>query len=311
MQRDLYDLNLMQYYNCYAGQDLNIRIKEDENPSNYSFETANNDGLISYLVPIKFNKDYTIYYNSHIPFKIVPIYYDGIKYSKYPGNTGITKVNSCSMNNPYLYNKITYEYENIETIAPSILKEKYLHLLIQVPKSDKTSLLVLEGNYKNIRLNITDNSLYRLPKLYHGDVNSLNITDVDNILKSVPELSFKRLGTNYAFSDRLLEYLLYAPIINEDRIRDNILRVQNHLSCKDAQDVFGQRYNYPYKKDIWDTNLRYYIYDIVTNNLYNENNGNIIYTNKNPLFLDINGYVDKDSEFIVDKTKLEKDSMYV
>ena len=51
------------------------------------------------------------------------------------------------------------------------------------------------------------------------------------------------------------------------------------------------RFSQTYINDVWESNLRYYIYNIVTQN------------EKTPLYKDLNGYVDKDSEYIIQNGK--------
>lgn len=308
--RDMYDIDLMPYYNCYSGisSDL-IRIDNNQIVENNTIE----DGLISYLVPIRFNEKYTIYYNSDIPFYIVPVYYDGIKVQRVVNSEGfnypIERINICNNNQPYLFNEIKFDANNLyDEISPSIAFNNYLHLLIQVPKNKYSNLLVLEGDYtyinKNLN-NVNNLSINRLPQVFIGDgINSNEISNnlLNDIFKPYSSLRENVSDINYAFSDRLVEYLLYSPIIKKDRIRFNIKRIQDYASSENLEKSFIKyldnedikSFSQTYVSDIWSNNLRYYLYNFITQN------------NKTPLYKDINGYVDKDSEFIIEKGKKEK-----
>lgn len=311
MLRDIHDLDLMSYYNCYSGKVSNtIRLKKEFNTDNNTFKpdiiVSNNeinDGLLTYIVPIKFNKDYTIYYNSNIPFIIKPAYYDDItikELNKGSSSTEFiqsTQVSGCSLDNPYVFKSISYQGASfITSDAKSKLLEDYLVLLIQVPNNG-SPIIVLEGNYSRVKYNLIDD-IYSSPRVFLNDLEQLSNEELNKELITFPSLCFNTNET-YAFSDRLLEYLLYAPIIRKDRIKDNIKRVQKYLSSDKALKVFGKKYESSYIKDIWDNNLRYFIYSLVTQQ------------DKNPLFLDINGFVDKDSEQIIDKAKVDGGNLNV
>lgn len=304
--RDLHDLDLMPYYNCYSGISSDkLRINkiitkdttiQDKYNISYNLVTDNtvNDGLVSYIVPIKMNQDYTIYYNTSIPFQILPIYYDNISAQEITNQKAIV-VNGCSVLKPFKYKFDAKGNNDVFQDTRARLVEDYLCLLIQVPKNTDSNLVVLEGDYTNVKLNLnnTNNeaSGYKLPKVFLGDIDNI---DLNTILKPFPSLVLLQGDTNFAFSDRLIEYLLYNPIINNDRIKSNISRIQKYLSSNKAQEELGSKYTRTFIKDIWDNNLRYYIYNLVTQN------------NKTRLFKDINGFVDKDTEFIIDKAKIKE-----
>lgn len=300
MLRDLDDLDLMPYYNCFDGTTSDkIRIDIDDNGVESLIKNNEiNDGFITYIVPIKFNKEYSIYYNSNVPFRVKPVYYDGITLSSLKDISNDTEIKStlirhCSLTSPHILSPIERlaQYD-MSGNSSSKLIEDYLCLLIQAPKNN-SPLIVLEDNYKNTNIN-SINNINHLPEVLYGDKNDvLQLTEeeINNILKPYSSLLYKPTNMSYAFNDRLIEYLLLSPIINKDKIRDNIRRVQEYLTSEKAKKEFGYIYPYTYKKDIWDNLMRLYIYNLV------------IKDKKNPLYLDINGFVDKDSEFIIDRGK--------
>ena len=308
MLRDLHDINLMPYYNCYSGTILdNIDIVVEDNKEKI-IETKNSLNK-TYIVPVKFNQKYSIYVDSDIPFKIRPAYYNNIEITSLidvdSNEIKSTVINKCSFKNPYIFDT-TILADSIGHNKPStaLLLEDYLVLLVQLPKKSNNHLLVLEGDYSNINiiniLNGTDDVINKIPNSYIGkrDDNKLDYLSDNDILnenlKSVSSLTQCVGNTDFAFSDRLIEYLLENVIVDKDKIKDNILRVQHNVSSKLAENKLGKLYTADYKKDIWDSNLRYYIFNLVTNKN----------SRFNSLFKDVNGFVDKDTEFILNRADI-------
>lgn len=315
MIRDLDDIDLMQYYNCWNGSYSDkIRFNLNTSENNQQLEQTieiiqnnkKNDGLKTLLVPIKFNTKYTIYINSNIPFTICPVYYDGINIIR---NRNISnplfykKISRCAFNSPYLYEGIDTTKNNLNTNTDNntILFEEYLNLLIQIPENNMSSVVILEGDYTNIDLiNIIKGhyennifkydeiSLNKLTEIRIGDdINRLSEIEYENLFKSIPSLTRQIDGQNYAFSDRLIEYLLLNVITKNDEISQNIERIQTYNSSIKSNLLNGKMfYSQPNMKGIWDKYLRKYNYDLATNF-------------KEPLSFDINGYVDKDTEELI------------
>ena len=299
--RDMQGVDLLPYYNCYSGISSDkIRIKEN----NLIIDNTVSDGLISYIVPVTFNQFYTIYYQTDIPFYIMPVYYDGVNVQRVLMASGspypATRVNICGSNKPYRYAPITFDGSDlVHELSPANAYSKYLHLLIQVPKNKFSNLLVLEGDYTSVTKNLNNTSLgisiNRLPQVFIGDGilnDKLSQETLNNIFKPYSSLIENISDNNIAFSDRLIEYLLYSPIVRKDKIRLDIKRIQDYCSSEKLSIVLNMpRFSQTYINDVWESNLRYYIYNIVTQN------------EKTPLYKDLNGYVDKDSEYIIQNGK--------
>lgn len=312
MIRDLDGIDLMQYYNCWDGSYSDkIRfnlIKSDNNQNTIEIIQNNKkvDGLKTLLVPIKFNTKYTIYINSNIPFTICPVYYDGINIIR---NRDISnplfykKISRCAFNSPYLYEGIYTTKNNLNTNTNNntVLFEEYLTLLIQLPENNMSSVVVLEGDYTNIDLiNIVkghyDNNIFRYDEISVNkltevrigeDLNRLSDTEFENLFRSVPSLTRQIDGQNYAFSDRLIEYLLLNVITKDDEITQNVERIQAYNSSIKSNQLNGRMFYMQGKVNgVWDRSLRKYNYDLAT-------------TFKQPLSFDINGYVDKDTEELI------------
>ena len=92
--------------------------------------------------------------------------------------------------------------------------------------------------------------------------------------------------TPYLFNDRLVEYLLYNVVTHIDPLYKNIVYAQRDTSTQLCKNVNGLNYENPIYGE-YDSNYRYFIYRLVTETI------------KNPSLIDINGFIDKDSEKVV------------
>ncbi len=187
----------------------------------------------------------------------------------------------CSFNQPYYFKSDLLTTDN----AALLTLEKYYMLAIQLPKDLQSSIVILEGDYRKnkfINTNNNVNSLIQIESDY-----SINIKN-NNYYLSVPGLTRVAGKTSFAFSNRLIEYLLLNVIDKNDKISENIERIQTYLSTYKSKQLFGNVFNLTSSnKGIWTPALRYTVYNNVTKNY------------KIPKRIDINGYVDKDSESIV------------
>ena len=333
MIRDLDGINLMQYYNCWDGSavddirfsrkttyvtDENGQQKLDDSGKPEVFtdlieinqRNTKEDGLKTLIVPIKFNTKYTIYLNSNVPFEICSVYYDNISIlpnSAISSVDNYRKVQRCSMTDPYLYDGVSTNKDalNNNTNNMSVLFEDYLALLIQLPETYASGVVVLEGDYTqtsliNIlktetykdgstdRLTYTKKYVNKLPQTImsiESNIDNIPDEEFEKYFKSIPALTKSVDKKNYAFSDRLIEYLLMNVITDKDEITQDIVRVQECNSTKayPTQDVYTMSNS---ARGVWDRYLRLYNYDLVTQR-------------KCPLCYDINGYVDKDTESII------------
>ena len=294
MIRDFDGVDLMQYYNCFNNSYSDkIRIESD-NQNKYTIKeyTNNvNDGFDVILIPIKFNQDYTIYINSRSSIDIQTLLFDGINiidtYHALNSTSGETfngkheRISYCSFSQPYYFKSDLLTKNN----AALLTLEKYYMLAIQLPKDLQSSIVILEGDYRKnkfINTNNNVNSLIQIESDY--DTNIKN----NNYYLSVPGLTRVAGKTSFAFSNRLIEYLLLNVIDKNDKISENIERIQTYLSTYKSKQLFGNVFNLTSSnKGIWTPALRYTVYNNVTKNY------------KIPKRIDINGYVDKDSESIV------------
>ena len=283
--RDIHNINLMPYYNCWDGTMRDsIRIKH--NISNDKDEIIEdneniNDGKKVLIVPIKFNTKYTLYIDSNSPIDISYIYYDGVKrlnpanQPQIIGNPDIIHLPSSSFTNPYLFNGVNLDSSKSD--YSNVLQE-YLVLLIQLPSIDTSSVFVLEGDYKDNKILTINDDIDLLIKYYGKDnFDYLNFATTPSSLTRVID------GKNYAFNDRLIEYLTWNIMSSQDTISDNIKRCQLYSSTSKCELKNGYKWDKNIN-GIWSNSFMEFSYELATNNKINK------------LLVDINGNIDKDTE---------------
>ena len=267
-------IDLMPYYNCYAGQTLENVVLSSQDTV-YNIDASGrltgsalgvNYGSPSYMiksditkkcyaVPIKFGKTYTIAIDSNKPVIIRPIVYkDGrmvrasnsLVYSDYPEMEAATVTyDKTEFRKPIRYSVCTHRYDLKQ-------RERYLLLVIQVDSTVDSSLAVLEGDYShtisNSIVSYTDAGTFDRSDVY---------TDINHVIKKSPQaLSLLQLNTRetYAFADRLIEYLLNNVIDSATTQENNIKRIQDIIRSYDTDYNVGLvtgRYHY----GVWDNRL--------------------------------------------------------
>ena len=167
----------MQYYNCFSYRFFDNIVLNHNIENGYSLEK--NTIYKVAAIPIKFDKTYTIAIDSTSPVSMKAFFHDNLNFLNkkvdlvdYPVvnllNDALVYINdyvvtnsNCftlpqsSINNPIYYKISTKKSENIEEDFSNSYKrslldlEKYLYLLIQLPKNSSSSITVLEGKYSN------------------------------------------------------------------------------------------------------------------------------------------------------------------
>lgn len=171
---------------------------------------------------------------------------------------------------------VKYAVTNTDTTLQGY--ENNLYLLIQLSATNDSSIVVLEGDYIN----------HRCKKIFDiGSLRKLSDKQLNHSLLN--NLSLLLLNTNetYAFSNRLIEYLLQNTITSQDMIGTDIGTIQTASKFNLFND---------YVKNVWSTQLRYYLFYH-----YLEDSG-ARRLNK----VDINGFVDKDIENYVNTKMIPK-----
>lgn len=299
LYRDCTGVDLMPFYNCYSGKIVSDMYLGDHNEVRFVGDikfTTNTSEYKIILVPIRFNKEYTICIDSYSKVRMKPIFYGsfGIDINTpFPendmfGNTE-TDYPSMSFKEPKLYkldlNSITYNYNESEhsltdTDKTNLMSyEKNLYLLIQLPINNKSSILVQEGNYTKLTKH---NDEVGISRVYNEDcVESISNKELNNILLSDLQLQRLSTGESYAFSTRLIEYLLDNVITSEDQFDGDIRRVQKVL--REDNMLINTGY-----QGVWDRSIR--------SALFRKYISSSKTTGRSRSINDINGFVDKDVE---------------
>ena len=209
-------LNLLPYYNCYAPYSI---------PDIELLKTAEEVGVVTVTkqttkvvaVPILFGKSYKIAIDCNTPVLMRAIFY-GSQYmekaSTALSNTSVALAH-MSFKSPQRFsveisdaNKIPTETGYSETSLYAL--QKYLWLIIQLPVDNDSSIVVLE-DYDTVDGVFTDQDTVRQYSVY-------------------PSLFYMNTRRSFAFSDRLVEYLLGNVIHMNDPHNKNILKIQEALS---------------------------------------------------------------------------------
>lgn len=217
--RDYQGLDLMNMYNCFEATQPSKLIKQvklistkvltlNSLESNYTY----------YMVPVKFDKTYTIAIDSWVPYELMCIVYTNNFLDDAMDSTtsdNLIKetyrvINGSKYTQPFLFSTSSSVNNKLWD------KEKHLYLLLRLPAAIDSSITILEGVYNNC--NTIDNCLASDYFYGDGDANIKYPTRV-----SLLEVNDKK---SYPFSDRLIEYLSGMAVTELDEISANILRVQ-------------------------------------------------------------------------------------
>jgi hypothetical protein len=337
-----------------ANPDFNIYLEESISNSAYkdSFRVfdARDSKYHIYALPIKLFSDYTIAIDCSQEIEMFCGFYkttlDISNKSVDLINRTYTKVNRAYFAQPFLYDKLNVKYWNFEQDSlikgdgayPRFLsdtaitrwdianREQDLKLFIKIPASCRSSIVILEGDYRNFNdskyfpicynqngsvfnSKLDDEKKARTVWKYEQNCTVLNFArNIDlnkqsfNPISKLQLLAFNT-GESYPFADRLVEYLSGSAITAIDEITDNIKR---------AQKVMSQNYHYFKIEGLWEDKMQKIIYDYLINSgpieavktdsndvkLIDKRKGihpRLGYTSKSALY-DVLGYIDKDAE---------------
>jgi hypothetical protein len=294
--KDYRHLNLMSLYNCFSNElvdDLNLTITLSNTKKYY---LASETGYKIYKVPVRFFEDYTIAIESSLPIEMACGFYNKTQDSSSLTSNIATatwqKFNSCSFSRPILYTKLDAKslanqsayFMSENNTGTFTDKEKELYLFIKMPFSNKSSIVILEGDFRNYNDYIIK-GVGKDSRVEHN--RSIINNDLSIIDQSTPKLisSLQLLAMNssvsHPFADRLIEYLTGNTIDCCDSIADNIKRTQ--VEIYNAHNKLSG-YSYASEYGVWQTKYQAMLYSIAA---------------KNGLIdsaYDILGYVDKDLE---------------
>lgn len=308
--RDYYDINLMSMYNCFSNtaySNIYTKVKHINSEAEVVFDSRDSRYCI-YAFPVKLFCDYTIAIDCSQEIEMFCGLYnatlDASAKARDLGSKTYKRVNGALFRQPFLYDKLNVKYWNFEqdtnvtSNCPKFVnndlitrwdianREQDLRLFIKVPVLCKSSIVVLEGDYREfndskyerVRLapssdnqssNETEpqhstNYVWEY-KQNHAILNFGDAVDIRNglDLNESPFNPIGRLqllalntGESYPFSDRLIEYLCGSAITPIDEIPDNIKRVQK---------VMTNNRHYFKIDGIWEDKMQKIIYDYIIN----------------------------------------------
>ena len=284
--RDYKKLNLMSMYNCFSNVTANVDFT--------NFNSKDSSYTI-FCFPVKFNQKYTIALDWHGTIEVCCGFYkDGKRFvsDTYDGDIEkdtYQKFSGLRFSDPVIYDKLklsdlkNYDYDS----------EKCLKMYLKVSTECKSSIVVLEGDYRQCAELIIDGNrqvLAHKPILYY------HLEEQDEVLydsnsassnfdyRSRLQLLSSNSGEIYLLADRLVEYLSNQVITPLDPVIDNIRRLQLK-ALKEINSTTNKPYDVKFNHyGIWDENLRKFLYAYIINNgLQNE-------------YTDLLAYLDKDIE---------------
>jgi hypothetical protein len=343
-----------------ANPDYDKNLTEGPNSKTYKdskrlFDARDSQYRI-YAFPVKLFSDYTIAIDCSQEIEMFCGFYKATLDTSDKARDLITKtyqkINRTFFKQPFLYDKLNVKYWNFEQDSriadggdtyPRLVdnkaitrwdianREQDLKLFIKVPVSCKSSIVVLEGDFrgfndfkyappgkytpggKHFDDGVDDESTSQTKKIWEFKQNHIAINFGDGV--DLNESSFVPVGKlqllafntgeSYPFADRLVEYLSNSVITPIDEIADNIKRVQK---------VMSQNNHYFKIEGIWEDKMQKILYDYVINSgpievkdgrLVDRHSGSdpkdhgyhpgLGHTAKSTLY-DILGYVDKETE---------------
>jgi hypothetical protein len=268
--RSMYGIDLMPLYNCFSNYYVdNIDI------SSGNLQPLTNSGYRVAMVPVKFNKKYTISMNCAAGVFIKPVIYRGRLLKNSADEFIYDNINPKVYKYGYMSYSSPIEFDTYNADEESQLMENYLYLAIQFPKSTNTKITVIEGEVKLQNTSVVYDSVA---------MKNLSNHDINKIFRSAPSLLDTTFGTtdssSIPFSDRLIEYLLQHTIDCRETIMENVERVMD-------------KFNYPSgASHMWTQQLRGSLFNSYMN---------LKHKMPDLTFTDILGYVDKDIESAIDR----------
>lgn len=229
-------INLMPFYNCFGYNQIHSSINVDYGTEDYGkYVAEDNPDFKIFAIPIKFNKQYTIAIDSFTPIYLKAVITDDIGLTqnplketpedrvisdlsdylseRFPGSEvkhKVLKYARTLFRQPFLYSISNKTAEGLSQEQETVLQqhEKDLYLILQISRSNNSSIVVLEGDYREYRF-----YPFNAPTAFflHTGLSELKLLE-------------KNDKYCYAFSDKLVEYLASAVISPADSISENIAK---------------------------------------------------------------------------------------
>ena len=242
--RDYHNVDLMSMYNCF-GKKRPSRIYYTQQLSNtFTFEiNTDNINYNYYVVPVKFNQNYTIAVDSDIKWELVTLLYSNIFVEGVPSSLikeSYRVISGSKFSKPFLYST------NFSCAKDCWQKEKNLVMLLKIPSEVNSSIVVLEGDYTSWTNVIDGTQISNI--IYDDSAKNERI-----VYDSKCSLLNANLENSYPFADRLVEYLLENAITPMDKFQKNVSRIQDAVYNGDIKGYYG----------IWDDQLQNTIHELL------------------------------------------------
>ena len=156
--RDYKGIDLMSMYNCFGGevaQNINLELTKKTASGTQEVITvfdSTDSSVVIYLVPARFCRDYTIAIDCSSIVEVAACLYSNRRISLsedcqiLAANT-YTKYAGTSFSTPVKYNKLYDVLDKADNRELLYSHERDVYLMIKVPATNTSSLVVLEGDF--------------------------------------------------------------------------------------------------------------------------------------------------------------------
>lgn len=260
--RDSTGVDLMPFYNCFNYTTLTdlYLSRAVQGTLDKGYVAKKNDNYKVFAVPVKMNMEYTIFIDCQQEVLLKPIFYneyglvidsstkiplvDEVMIGSGDDKKWVLSFDYMSFKHPQkIEMSLSSNDENNGISEESIYNyQKYLYLAIQVPSTNNSSIVVLEGDYTGRYFKYFGADAYS-----DGEARSEILGRQNYLMLRQPSLAFCNTGTTFAFSDRLIEYLLWNVITSEEPLDGNISFVQRNIDGNRLKGYFD---------GVWSPNIR-------------------------------------------------------
>ena len=248
--RDLRYIDLMGMYNCFS-YEIFKKIHIDENTLSIDDGSLSSKKLLA--IPVKYNQKYTIAITSSSPVYMafcikLP---NGIKPINYKISSEFVDKKLLSARNLGILRfeePIVVSTQLDEDQGDLYRYNDNLYMILQVSANNKSSLVVLEGDYTKSRAITVVNSQSKIPqwdRTTHSYSYTYAPTNTDTVsLIYNPELLNFNSGYQFAYSNALIPYLVNNVIANDDVVGENITYAKKLLGFKDTINYWSNDIKY-------------------------------------------------------------------
>ncbi len=297
--KDFTGVNLMSLYNCFSN-DTPISYTNDVD--GHEISTSDKRTTL-FMVDVRPDTTYTISLECGSSVSVFCDFYgynaelelEGVDYHlvQHGGNR---------FRHPFTYTTPSISVNNC------MFRDNF-KMFIVVPSAFIDNIVVLEGDYtrctellfeENNRVvmgsRIPDYDFEHVDEEQEESLEEFNQYFKDSLISSRLQLLSYATETKYLLADRLVEYLSDNAITPNDEIANNIKRVQMQILGNDSNftfPMFGQ----------WNDSILRWVYRYISNH---GNKGDLTYRD---IYTDLLGYVDKDSEIVLENLNIEGDKL--